>query len=161
MTQSEGDSKIWSKCDEKQKLERQNFWLQVKHAKLSSDPLQAWRWMNREGRNLDRKKFLAVGEACMAIFRPIPGFKGKTFVSSGFSTNRTLISASALPYWLMSDIQEYLVSAKLSDHKWSVKALSSDMHEDFSQRLGVRQSFTRAETRRHAQAKSIVILRCI
>ena len=26
-----------------------------------------------------RKKCLAVGEACMAIFRPTPGSKGRTF----------------------------------------------------------------------------------
>ena len=29
-----------------------------------------------------RKKFLAVGVALMAIFRPTPGFKRRTFVSS-------------------------------------------------------------------------------
>ena len=27
-----------------------------------------------------RKKFLAVDEACVATFRPTPGFKGRTFV---------------------------------------------------------------------------------
>ena len=36
--------------------------------------------MNGEGRQkLGRKKFLAVGKACMAIFRPTSGFKGKIF----------------------------------------------------------------------------------
>ena len=37
-----------------------------------------------------RKKFLAVNEACMALFRPTPGFKMRTFVSSGFSTSGDL-----------------------------------------------------------------------
>ena len=45
-----------------------------------------------------RKKFLAVGEACMAIFQPTPSFKRRTFVSSGFSIDETLIAASAVPY---------------------------------------------------------------
>ena len=31
-----------------------------------------------------RNRFLAVGEACVAIFRPITGFKRRAFVSSGF-----------------------------------------------------------------------------
>jgi len=30
--------------------------------------------------------FLAVGEACIAILWPTPGFKGRKFHSSGFST---------------------------------------------------------------------------
>ena len=30
-----------------------------------------------------RKKFLALSEACVSIFCPTPGFKGRTFVSSG------------------------------------------------------------------------------
>jgi len=38
---------------------------------------------------------MAVREACVAT----PGFKGGTFVSSGFSTDVTFISASAVPYW--------------------------------------------------------------
>ena len=33
-----------------------------------------------------RKKFLAVAKACMDIFRHTPGFKGRAFVSSAFST---------------------------------------------------------------------------
>ena len=40
---------------------------------------------------LDRKKFLAVGEACV-------GFKCSASSSSGFSTDETLISASAVPH---------------------------------------------------------------
>ena len=45
-----------------------------------------------------RKKFLAVGEACEAIFRPIPDFNGRTFVSSRFSTEWISISATALAH---------------------------------------------------------------
>ena len=42
---------------------------------------------------------LAVGKACMARFWPTPGFKGRAFVSSGFSTKEeTLISKSAVWY---------------------------------------------------------------
>ena len=44
-----------------------------------------------------RKKFLAVGEAYDATFLLTPRFKRRTFVSSGFSTEGTLISASAVP----------------------------------------------------------------
>ena len=36
---------------------------------------------------LERKNFLAMGEACIAVFRYTPGFKGRTFGSSGFSTS--------------------------------------------------------------------------
>ena len=32
------------------------------------------------------KQFLAAGEAYVAIFLSTPGFKGRMFVSSGFST---------------------------------------------------------------------------
>ena len=45
-----------------------------------------------------RKTLLAVGEACVAVFRPTPGFKGRTFVTSGFPKEGTLISASAVPH---------------------------------------------------------------
>ena len=41
-----------------------------------------------------RKHFLAVGKACVAVFRSPPGFKGRKHFSSGFSTAETLISAS-------------------------------------------------------------------
>ena len=47
-----------------------------------------------EGQKLPRKKSLAVGVACKAMFGPTPGLKGRT-LSSGFSTDRNLISASA------------------------------------------------------------------
>ena len=43
-----------------------------------------------------RKKFLAVGETCVAILLLTPGFKRRTSVSLGFSTEGTLISASAV-----------------------------------------------------------------
>ena len=35
--------------------------------------------------------FVAVCRACVAIFRPIESFKGRTFVRSGFSLEGTLI----------------------------------------------------------------------
>ena len=53
--------------------------------------------MDREGRIRTWKKFPAVGEACIAVFRPTPNFKGRTFVSSRFSTEGTL-TASAVPH---------------------------------------------------------------
>ena len=38
------------------------------------------RWMERKGRNKQgRNKSLAVSVACMAIYWPTPGFKGRTF----------------------------------------------------------------------------------
>ena len=39
-----------------------------------------------------------MGEACVAIFWPSPGIKRRRFVSSGFSTEGTLIFASAVPH---------------------------------------------------------------
>ena len=45
--------------------------------------------VNRPGKISIRKKFLAIGEACMAIFLPTRGFYWRTFVNSGFSTERT------------------------------------------------------------------------
>ena len=50
-----------------------------------------------------RKKFLAAVKACMAIFWPNSGFKGRTFVSSGFSTEGLLISTSAVPHCKMTN----------------------------------------------------------
>ena len=38
-----------------------------------------------------------MGDSCVAIFWPTPGFKGRTFVSSGFSVEETLISSSTIP----------------------------------------------------------------
>ena len=49
-----------------------------------------------------RKKFLTVGKA---IFRPISDFKGSTFISSGFSTEQTLISASAVSHYRRQEEQ--------------------------------------------------------
>ena len=43
--------------------------------------------VNRPGRE---RKVVAVSEAFRAIFWPTPGFQRRTFVSSGFSTERTL-----------------------------------------------------------------------
>ena len=45
-----------------------------------------------------KKKILAVGEACVVIFWPTPGFKRRTSVISGFSTEVILISAFAVPH---------------------------------------------------------------
>ena len=44
-----------------------------------------------------KTKFLAVAEAYMAISWPTLTLNWRTFVSSGFSTDGTLISASAAP----------------------------------------------------------------
>ena len=43
------------------------------------------------------KKFLAVGKTCVAIFWSAPGFKGRTFISSGFSAEGTLILSMQYP----------------------------------------------------------------
>ena len=45
----------------------------------------------------EKKKFLAMGETCMAAFWPTAGFKVRT---SGFSTEGTFISASGLGLWV-------------------------------------------------------------
>ena len=45
----------------------------------------------------NNKTSLAADTACVAIFWPTPGLKGRTFVSSGFSTEGTLISVSQYP----------------------------------------------------------------
>ena len=51
---------------------------------------------------MDRKKFLVVDAACVAIFLPTRGFEGSTFHSSWFSTvgggGKTLISASLVSH---------------------------------------------------------------
>ena len=47
-----------------------------------------------------RKKFLAVGEACMAIFWPTPDGEDYFVLSaSGFSVEGIIISASTVPYY--------------------------------------------------------------
>ena len=58
-------------------------------------PLLVWKSPAQES---ERKKFVVVGEACMSIFWPTPGFNGKTFYLSGFLTEKALISASAVPH---------------------------------------------------------------
>ena len=45
-----------------------------------------------------RKKFMAMGEACVDTFFPTPGFNGRTVVRSGFSTEGTLICAPNVPH---------------------------------------------------------------
>ena len=37
-----------------------------------------------------------MGKTCMSVVWPTPGFNGRTFVSSGFSIEETLISVSAV-----------------------------------------------------------------
>ena len=54
------------------------------------------KWRSRKIEIKARKTFLAVDEACVATFWPIPGFKERTLVSSGFSTEETLISVSGV-----------------------------------------------------------------
>ena len=46
---------------------------------------------------LERDKFLVVGEAFTALFRPSQGFKGRTFNSCRSRAEGTLISASEYP----------------------------------------------------------------
>ena len=47
-----------------------------------------------------KKKFLAVDEACIVMLGPTPGFKGGTFVSSGFSNEGDLnFYVPSTPLW--------------------------------------------------------------
>ena len=55
--------------------------------------------MDQECETGTRKKSLAVSKACVAMFWLPPGFKGRTFVNAGFSTERTSISASTVRQW--------------------------------------------------------------
>ena len=68
-----------------------------------------------------RRKFLAIGEACMAIFSSTPGFKVRTFVCSGFSTERTLIfvcvSSTSLPKNLKTTTQKQTNKQKTTTTK--------------------------------------------
>ena len=48
------------------------------------------------------EKILAVGEACLAIFWPALGLNWRTLNTSGFSKEKTLISASAVPHLHLS-----------------------------------------------------------
>lgn len=45
-----------------------------------------------------REEFLAVVEGCTLISRSAPGFKGEKKFSSGISTERNVISVSALAH---------------------------------------------------------------
>ena len=47
---------------------------------------------------MQRTKFVAVGEACMAIFWPTPGFKGRTFVSSVFKMGALICASTRSKY---------------------------------------------------------------
>ena len=49
------------------------------HRKNSGDVLEKMQVNGPEGEKLARKKSLAVGVACMAMHRPAPGFKRRTF----------------------------------------------------------------------------------
>ena len=49
------------------------------HRKKSAKILEKMQVNGPEGEKLARKKSLAVSVACMAIYRPTPGFKGRTF----------------------------------------------------------------------------------
>ena len=50
------------------------------HRKKSGEVWKKCRWMDRKCTNKqERKKSLAVSVACMAIYWPTPGFKGRTF----------------------------------------------------------------------------------
>ena len=57
----------------------------AKHLDLNFSCHYLVEWMRKVEIRI-RKEFLAVGEACVAIVWPTLGFKGRTFVSSGFST---------------------------------------------------------------------------
>ena len=71
---------------EKKVFQGRNPWQLVKRAWLYSDIPQALKgeqknegeWTERE-ESISRKKSLAVGGACVAVFRHSPGFKGRTF----------------------------------------------------------------------------------
>ena len=49
------------------------------YRKKSEEVLEKMQVNGPEGYKLARKNSLAVGVACMAIYRPAPGFKGRTF----------------------------------------------------------------------------------
>ena len=57
------------------------------------------------------KKFLSVGGVHEAIFWPTPGFKRRTFVSSGFLTDWTLVSVFAVTHWVIA--MHYIVQFQL------------------------------------------------
>ena len=54
--------------------------------------------LNKTEKAENRKaELLAVGEACKAIIRPALDFQERTFDSSGFSEEGTLVSVSVVP----------------------------------------------------------------
>ena len=67
--------------------------------RLTADRVIQWPDLNPEKYLINirtRKKFLAGRKACVAIFQPTPGLKGRALISSGLSREGTLISASAV-----------------------------------------------------------------
>ena len=54
--------------------------------------------MDREGRNYDEEETSGSGRSMRNYILTYSSFKGKTDVSSGFSTEGTLISAFAVPH---------------------------------------------------------------
>ena len=68
------------------------------HKKNSGDVLEKMEVKGPEGLKLAREKSLAVSVACIAIYIDLPqAVNGEPSISV-FSTDRTLISASAAPY---------------------------------------------------------------
>ena len=59
-------------------------------ALLATKGLKSKKWNWELGTRM-RKKFLSAGESCLSTVGPTPGFKGRTSVSSGSSTEGTLI----------------------------------------------------------------------
>ena len=66
------------------------FRMYTLRALLPTKGLKSKKW-NRESGTRTRKEFPSAGEACLSTVGPAPGFKGRTFVSSGSSTEGTLI----------------------------------------------------------------------
>ena len=71
---------------------------------MRRDHLELTKLNGPETQKLDMKKFLVVGEACMAIFSLTPGFIAITFDSFRFSTEGTLISVFAVPTALVETV---------------------------------------------------------
>lgn len=63
--------------------------MELKHRGKKLKKKKKWSWVDREGRTSSGKKFLTVGKACVVIFWPTPGFKGRTFVSCEFWVHST------------------------------------------------------------------------
>ena len=54
--------------------------------------------MDREGRNLDKEEIPGSSQSMQGYILTYPGFKGRTFVISGFSTEGIFISAICSTY---------------------------------------------------------------